>query len=74
MFELAYIIKELKSNGHIERKDFELVLKSKKIQSNPSVLKQMLNEEELNKFEDIDNYFNNIRDQKIKVKFGLLKY
>ena len=64
VFELAYILKEIKSNGHINRKDFELVLKSKKIQSNPSVIKQILNDEELKKIGDIDKYSNSIRDNK----------
>jgi len=66
VFELAYIIKELRSYEYIDRSDFELVLKSKKMQSNPSVVIQILNDSELNKFEDIDQYFNNIRDQKIE--------
>ena len=66
VFELVHVIKELRSNGQIERADFELVLKSKKILSNPSVLIQMFNDEELNQFEDINKYFINIREQKIK--------
>ena len=66
VFELAHIVKELRNNGDIRRKELELVLKSKKIQSNPSVIKQILNDEELNKFEDIDKYFNTVRDQKIE--------
>jgi cold shock CspA family protein len=65
VFELAHIIKELKSNILIGQKDFEQVLKSKKIQSNPSVIIQILNDEELKKFGDIDKYFNSIRDIKI---------
>lgn len=66
VFELAYIINELKSLKLIEKSDFELVLKSKKIKSNPSVIKQMLFDDELSRFEDIDKYFNSVRDQKIK--------
>ncbi|MCW8849513.1 MAG: cold shock domain-containing protein [Melioribacteraceae bacterium] len=66
VFELAHIIKELKSIGHIQRKDFNLVLNTKKILSNPSVIEKMLNEEDLNKFEDINEYLINIRDQNIK--------
>lgn len=66
VFELVYIIKELRSIDQIQRKDFELVLKSKKIISNPSVIEQMLNEEDLDHFKDISKYLINIRDQKIK--------
>lgn len=66
VFELVYIIKELRSVGQIKRKDFELVLNSKKIISNPSVIEQMLNEEDLNHFENIGKYLINIRDQNIK--------
>jgi len=66
VFELAYIIKELRSYDQIEREDFKLILLSKKIQSNPSVVIKILNDEDLNQFEDIDNYFNNVRDQKIE--------
>jgi len=66
VFELVYIIKELRSIGHIQRKDFELVLNSKKIISNPPVIEQMLNDEDLNQFEDISKFLINIRDQKIK--------
>ena len=66
VFELAYIIKELRSIGHIQRKDFKLVLNSKKIISNPSVIEQMLNEEDLKQFEDINRFLINIRDQNIK--------
>jgi len=66
VFELAYIIKELRSIGHIQRKDFELVLNSKKIVSNPSVVEQMLNEKDLNQFEDFNKFLINIRDQKFK--------
>ncbi len=64
VFELAYIVKELRNIGDIGRKEFELVLNSKKIQSNPSVIKQILNDEELKKIGDIDKYFNSIRDKK----------
>ena len=66
VFELTYIIKELRSIGQIKRKDFKLVLSSNKIISNPSVIEQMLNEEDLNKFEDIKSFLSNIRDQNIK--------
>lgn len=66
VFELAYIIKELKSIGHIQRKDFKLVLNSNKIISNPTVIEKMLNEDELNQFEDINKFLIDIRDQKIK--------
>ena len=65
VFELAHIVKEIRNIGDIRLKEFELVLKSKKIQSNPSVIKQILNDEELNSFEDIDKYFNTVRDLKI---------
>ena len=64
VFELAHIVNELRNSGDIKQKEFELILKSEKIQSNPSVIKQMLNDEELNKFGDIDRYFNSIRDKK----------
>ena len=73
VFELAHIVKELRNIGDIKRKEFELVLKSNKIQSNPSVIKQMLNDEELNKFEDIDEYFNSIRDNKIESENWILE-
>ncbi len=66
VFELAFIIKELKILQYLNKSDFELVLKSKKIQSNPSVIKQMLDDVELNKFENIDEYFAEIRHQKTK--------
>ena len=66
VFELAHIIKVLKSIGYIQPKDFKLILSSNKIISNPSVIEKMLNEEDLNQFEDINKYLINIRDQKIK--------
>ena len=34
----------------------------------------MFNDEELNKFEDIDKYFNSIRDQKIESDIWIAKY
>ena len=68
VFELAYIIKELKSFNYLKQSDFELVLKSNKIQSNPSVIIQMLNDDELEKFDDVQKYFSDIRDQNIEKK------
>jgi cold shock CspA family protein len=66
VFELTHVIKELKILEHIFKEDFELVLRSKKIKSNPSVLKHILKDDELSCFDDIDEYFNSIRDQKIE--------
>lgn len=66
VFELLHIIKELRSLSYLDRSDIELVINSKKIQSNPSVIKHLFNDSELNKFEDIDKYFNTIKDQKIE--------
>lgn len=66
VFELTYIVKELRSFGHIQRKDFSLILNSIKIISNPSVIEQMLNEEDLTHFNDVSKYLINIRDQNIK--------
>lgn len=68
VFELAYIIKELKALKYLDHSDFELVLKSKKIQSNPSVIIQMLSDDELEKFDDVEKYFSDIRDQNIEKK------
>jgi cold shock CspA family protein len=65
VFELTYVIKELRDLKYFNRNEFRLILKSKKVQSNPSVIKQMLNDDELGNFEDIDRYFNSMQDRKI---------
>ena len=62
VFELVYIVKELKNLDYLQQSDFELVLKSKKILSNPSVLIQMLTDDELEKFDDVQKYFKDVKD------------
>ena len=65
-FEIAFVIKELRSNDYLNRKDFELVLKSKKISNNPSIAIKMLNDKELELFEDIENFFDEVTEKKIE--------
>ena len=65
VFELAHIIKELRSFDQIEPEELKQILLSHKIQSNPSVVIKILSDEEVNQFEDINSYFNNIHDKKV---------
>ena len=64
-FELAYVVKELRKLDYLSAKDFELVLGAKKILNNPSVVIQMLSDEEKNLFEDISKYFDDITERKV---------
>ena len=65
VFELAHIIKELRSYSQINSEEFMKILLSHKIQSNPSVVIKILSDKEINQFDDINGYFNNIQIKKV---------
>jgi cold shock CspA family protein len=67
-FELAYVVKQLRTENYLSRSDFELVLNSKKILTNPSIVIQMINENEIEFFDDIHEYFDKITTMKIEPK------
>ena len=67
-FELAHVIKDLRSNDYLSRKDFELALNSKKILNNPSIAIKMLSDNEHELFDDVQKYFDEITEKKIDTK------
>ena len=64
-FELAYVVKDLRTYDYLSRKDFESALKSKKILNNPSIAIKMLSENEHKLFEDVQKFFDEITEKKI---------
>jgi cold shock CspA family protein len=64
-YELAYVIKLLRNENYLNKDQFIRVLNSPRIIHNRSLVKAILNEEELNKFDDVETFFNDVNKSEI---------
>ena len=65
IFELAYVIKQLRKNNFISDKMFEEILNSKKILKTPSAIKSILNDNELSLNNNLDDLIDKLESKKI---------
>lgn len=60
LFELSHAVKELRQNNCVTPDQFSAIIRSGRLVKLPSVIKSMLTENELVKFQNIDEFFENI--------------
>ncbi len=65
IFETAHVVKLLREADFLDKDNFTKILELPKVSNNPTIIKPMLSETELNKFKNFDGMIEDIKNAKI---------